>query len=236
MASTNKTPHYQLPQYIGTDEPTYLGDFNSAMLTIDTNIYQADTTAKSADTNATNAITQVTEMQADVTQLKSDVTSQGAQLTTTTNLANTLNNKVNAPLNTGQVTITSTDTTNVTIVQNENIVSYNTITIGNLKLVSLYGLRQIEVMVNDVLYLSDLNKVILNIPALNNGEKRRVYMFGQISFKTTDNVWHIASCTLDNRTETDKNNFQLSPFYSDASSLKLAKGQVNLTVQCCLID
>lgn len=35
MSSTNKTPNYGLPQYIGTDKPTYLGDFNDAMGIID---------------------------------------------------------------------------------------------------------------------------------------------------------------------------------------------------------
>lgn len=35
MSSTNKTPNYGLPQYIDTDKPTYLGDFNDAMGIID---------------------------------------------------------------------------------------------------------------------------------------------------------------------------------------------------------
>lgn len=38
MASTNTTANYGLPQYIATDKPTYLGDFNGAMLSIDTAI------------------------------------------------------------------------------------------------------------------------------------------------------------------------------------------------------
>ena len=36
MASTNKTQNLELSQYIGTDKPTYLGDYNSDMLKIDT--------------------------------------------------------------------------------------------------------------------------------------------------------------------------------------------------------
>lgn len=35
MSSTNKTPNYGLPQYIDTDKPTFLGDFNDAMGIID---------------------------------------------------------------------------------------------------------------------------------------------------------------------------------------------------------
>lgn len=52
MSSTNKTSHYNLSQYVGTDKPTYLADYNSDMSNIDTGIYGAKTIA---DTN-TNSI------------------------------------------------------------------------------------------------------------------------------------------------------------------------------------
>lgn len=42
MASTNKTTHYELSQYIGTDKPTYLVDYNGDMAKIDAGIYDAD--------------------------------------------------------------------------------------------------------------------------------------------------------------------------------------------------
>lgn len=48
MASTNKTTHYELSQYVGTDKPTYLTDYNGDMLAIDTGIYNAQTKADSA--------------------------------------------------------------------------------------------------------------------------------------------------------------------------------------------
>ena len=38
MASTNRTPNYNLPQFIGTDKPTWLGDVNGAMSNIDSAI------------------------------------------------------------------------------------------------------------------------------------------------------------------------------------------------------
>ena len=50
MSSTNKTTNYELSQYIGTDKPTYLGDYNSDMLKIDTRM-KANQTA--TETNAT---------------------------------------------------------------------------------------------------------------------------------------------------------------------------------------
>ena len=57
MASTNKTTHYELSQYVGSDKPTYLGDYNTDMSKIDAAINSAKTTADSASTAATNAQT-----------------------------------------------------------------------------------------------------------------------------------------------------------------------------------
>ena len=39
MAYTNSTPYYNLPQYVGTDIPNPLTDFNGAMSTIDTTMH-----------------------------------------------------------------------------------------------------------------------------------------------------------------------------------------------------
>lgn len=57
MASTNKTTHYELSQYVGTDKPTYLTDYNNDMSAIDTGIYNAQTKADSAFANAGTADT-----------------------------------------------------------------------------------------------------------------------------------------------------------------------------------
>ena len=35
MSSTNKTTNYNLSQFVGTDVPSYLGDYNSDMSKID---------------------------------------------------------------------------------------------------------------------------------------------------------------------------------------------------------
>lgn len=56
MASTNKTTNYDLPQWIGTDKPTFLGDLNNAFLTIDTNMKNNKDTATLANGNANTAL------------------------------------------------------------------------------------------------------------------------------------------------------------------------------------
>lgn len=51
MAHTNSTTNYGLPQWIGSDKPTFLGDFNSAFNTIDTQMKSnADTATGAAET------------------------------------------------------------------------------------------------------------------------------------------------------------------------------------------
>lgn len=57
MASTNKTTHYELSQYVGSDKPTYLTDYNTDMSNIDTGIYNAQSKGDSAYTLASGADT-----------------------------------------------------------------------------------------------------------------------------------------------------------------------------------
>lgn len=55
MSSTNKTTNYQLSQYIGSDKPTYLGDYNSDMQKIDTAIKEAKDSGSTATSTAASA-------------------------------------------------------------------------------------------------------------------------------------------------------------------------------------
>lgn len=49
MTATNKTANYELSQFVGSDRPTWLGDYNSDMSKIDTQLKQnADDIAAAA--------------------------------------------------------------------------------------------------------------------------------------------------------------------------------------------
>lgn len=49
MTATNKTANYELSQFVGTDRPTWLGDYNSDMAKIDAQMKQnADDIASAA--------------------------------------------------------------------------------------------------------------------------------------------------------------------------------------------
>ena len=51
MASTNKTQYYNLSQYLGSDKPTYLGDYNTDMQNIDRGIHEAFEKASANETH-----------------------------------------------------------------------------------------------------------------------------------------------------------------------------------------
>lgn len=80
MASTNKTTHYELSQYVGSDKPTYLGDYNTDMSKIDSAINTAQTTADTAGVAATTAQT----------------AAEGAQTTANTAVTNAANAQTTA--------------------------------------------------------------------------------------------------------------------------------------------
>lgn len=56
MASTNKTTNYDLSQYVGSDKPTYLGDYNSDMQKIDAQMKVNENNANIAKTDADLAL------------------------------------------------------------------------------------------------------------------------------------------------------------------------------------
>lgn len=56
MAHTNETTYYDLPQFVTTDKPAWLVDFNGAMTSIDTAIHNAKSTADTAATDSAQAL------------------------------------------------------------------------------------------------------------------------------------------------------------------------------------
>lgn len=102
MSATNSTLNYELPQFIATDKPAWLVDFNGAMSTIDTAIKEAKTAGDNAQTTAnTNA--------ANITTLDGTVTSQGTAIGVLTSdvAGNTGSiNTINSLIGNGQPTTT----------------------------------------------------------------------------------------------------------------------------------
>ena len=109
MSSTNKTTNYKLSQYIGTDKPTYLGDYNGDMLKIDTQLKaNADSASNAASAaSAAQAVADkaskdvkglndsVTANSEDIASLKTKNAQQDVSIQNATNTSSSANNKAN---------------------------------------------------------------------------------------------------------------------------------------------
>lgn len=73
MSSTNKTTYYNLNQYIDTDKPTYLQDYNSDMSKIDEAIHDVNGSATTANQTAGSANAKAEEANTNVTVLQGKV-------------------------------------------------------------------------------------------------------------------------------------------------------------------
>ena len=88
MGYTNKTSHYELPQWIAGDKPSWLGDVNTAMLNIDTAIAGADASASAAESSAAAANAQVQAQEAKITKNATDIQALTEQLADVSGVAN----------------------------------------------------------------------------------------------------------------------------------------------------
>lgn len=86
MGHTNQTANYDLPQFVGTDKPSWLGDINDAFAAIDTAIAAAASEASTADGKADALTTTVSGHTTQIGTLQNTVTTQGNTLNTVTSL------------------------------------------------------------------------------------------------------------------------------------------------------
>ena len=81
MSHTNTTANYNLPQFIGTDKPSWLTDVNGAMTSIDTQM------KANADANTTTA-GDLNTLAGRVTTAEANITTNASSITTVANVAN----------------------------------------------------------------------------------------------------------------------------------------------------
>lgn len=114
MSATNSTTNYQLPQFIQTDKPSWLGDFNGAMRDIDT---QMKTNADGVAANAANITTlgssvstntsDISTLNTNVSTLSSTVSTQGSDISSLQSSVSTLSEPITtARIDDGAVTST----------------------------------------------------------------------------------------------------------------------------------
>lgn len=125
MSATNKTLNYELPIFIDTDKPSWLGDWNGAMTKIDNSIKTVDgvaesgvtmanealTTAESATTTANNALTASGEAKTEATAAKTLANNAytlagDAQVNSNIAIADSAKNKQDIQTVDGKLTVT----------------------------------------------------------------------------------------------------------------------------------
>ena len=128
MGHTNSTANIALPQFIGTDKPTWLGDVNGAFSAIDSKVGTIDADVSAVDAKADNAVADAANA---VTTATNANNTAGTASTTATNALNVANNALtvanNADGHTNQLEtkiglladLTTTDKTSIVNAINE---------------------------------------------------------------------------------------------------------------------
>lgn len=97
---TNSTENYELPQFVGTDKPTWLGDFNTAMASIDSGMSENASDITSLGTRVTNAEGVASQASSDVSAMQTTVTTLAGNVSTATSTANNAQSTATSALNT----------------------------------------------------------------------------------------------------------------------------------------
>lgn len=103
MSSTKKTANFKLSQFIGTDKPTFLGDYNNDMKIIDGALFTASQTAEEAVNDVENVKSAQTELKSahekikeQVAQLKETADGMTGDVTAAQEAANSAEEKATA--------------------------------------------------------------------------------------------------------------------------------------------
>lgn len=207
MASTNKTTHYELSQYIGSDKPTYLVDYNSDMSKIDTGIYNAQGKADNNETAIGTLSNLTTTVKTDLVSAINEVKTVADKVGNLSNLTTSANtdlvsaiNEVDAESdsNTSAIgTLANLETTNKTnLVGAINEVKGETNTIGSLSSLNTTDKTSIVNAINEVNSKTDeysssetlTNKIFDNKPVY-----RKVISTGSVATGNSKDYAHSIS-------------------------------------------
>lgn len=121
FASTNKTANYELPQFVGSDKPTWLGDFNTAMATIDGGMAENKSDIESMDSRVSSAEATASQASQNVSALTTRVGTVESSASSATTTANNAQQTATSALNTANTANGKADTnaTNISTLQSE---------------------------------------------------------------------------------------------------------------------
>lgn len=99
MAATNKTEHYDLPIFVSSDIPTWLGDWNTTMGELDTALYElsqntADVTKTYVDQQDDELDGKITALTTRVSTLETEDDTLDGKISALTSRVSTLETKI----------------------------------------------------------------------------------------------------------------------------------------------
>lgn len=110
FSSTNKTTNYELPQFVGSDKPTWLGDVNQAMADIDAGMHENATNISTMASDVASASATASQASQDVSALTSTVNTLSTNVTAVTTTANNAQQTATSALNTANTANGKADT------------------------------------------------------------------------------------------------------------------------------
>lgn len=223
MGSTNKTEYLKLPQWIGTDQPTWLGDMNDAFLKIDGGFNTISGEASTATSIAGNAVQTATNAKntADAAKSAAD-TAQGAaetaqntaekaetSVTNLTQRVQTVENDINKLANWtgGNMTAGSSITNNVF-----SVAYFNQLNFVNI-VAKITGFAA-SISANDILYT--LPSSFANIVKSNRT------LYGALNVRTSDGNFQTLDLSL------KKSGSTVTLTFPTNLSQNLSVGSINL--------
>ena len=127
FASTNKTANYELPQFVGTDKPTWLGDINEAMSDIDAGMHENASDIASMASDVASATAAASQASQDVSTLTTTVNTLSGTVTSVQTTANNASQTASSALNTANSANGKADTNATNIATNaSDIADINT--------------------------------------------------------------------------------------------------------------
>lgn len=120
---SGETTNYDLPQFVGTDKPTWLGDFNTAMASIDAGMAENASDITSLGTRVTSAESAASQASTDVASLTSTVSTLSSNVQSATTTANNAQSTATSALNTANTADGKADTNATAIATNASAIS-----------------------------------------------------------------------------------------------------------------
>lgn len=159
MSSTNKTTNLELSQFIGSDSPKWLSDYNADMAKIDTGYQTVKAQADATDLIVSGHTTNIDSLQTTVSEQGTAITGLRTSITGNTGSINTINELL------GNGTPTTSDHT---IIGAINEINAN---VGSLTSLSTTNKSSIVAAINEVVSNISNNEIVIISASVTGSEQ-----------------------------------------------------------------